>query len=149
MGKKKCRLEGQNFINQSITRSIDFHYWIKKVGPVLCISHGMGTPSVGILLHEMIKLMYHAKCKDPIFIRIGTCGGIGVEGGTVVITDDAIDGLFRSTFELVRINMDKWTFHWPTIMAKLIVRACIWVLLNRFRYFGFSCFVLFCFDSQY
>lgn len=61
----------------------------------------MGVPSVGILLHEMIKLMYHAKCKDPIFIRIGTCGGIGVEGGTVVITEDAIDGLLRSTFELV------------------------------------------------
>lgn len=40
----------------------------------------MGVPSVGILLHEMIKLMYHAKCKDPVFIRIGTCGGIGVEG---------------------------------------------------------------------
>lgn len=72
-----------------------------KVGPVLCVSHGMGVPSVGILLHEMIKLMYHAKCKDPIFIRIGTCGGIGVEGGTVVITEDAIDGLFRSVFELV------------------------------------------------
>lgn len=65
------------------------------------MSHGMGTPSLGILLHEMIKLMYHAKCKDPTFIRIGTCGGIGVEGGTVVITEDAIDGLFRSTFELV------------------------------------------------
>ncbi|XP_031633808.1 uridine phosphorylase 1-like [Contarinia nasturtii] len=75
-------------------------YSMYKVGPVLCVSHGMGVPSVGILLHEMIKLMYHAKCKDPIFIRIGTCGGIGVEAGTVIITEDAIDGLFRSTFEL-------------------------------------------------
>lgn len=71
-----------------------------KVGPVLSISHGMGVPSVGILLHEMIKLMYHAKCKDPIFIRIGTCGGIGVEGGTVVITEEAVDGLLRNTYEL-------------------------------------------------
>lgn len=68
---------------------------------MLSISHGMGVPSVGILLHEMIKLMYHAKCKDPIFIRIGTCGGIGVEGGTVVITDEAVDGLLRNTFEVV------------------------------------------------
>lgn len=77
----------------------------------------MGVPSVGILLHEMIKLMYHAKCKDPIFIRIGTCGGIGVEGGTVIITDDAIDGLFRSTFELVSTapikesNLTDFKFH--------------------------------------
>lgn len=61
----------------------------------------MGVPSVGILLHEMIKLMYHAKCKDPVFIRIGTCGGIGVEGGTVVITEAAVDGLLRSSFEFV------------------------------------------------
>lgn len=61
----------------------------------------MGVPSLGILLHEMIKLMYHAKCKDPIFIRIGTCGGIGLEPGTVVITDDAVDGLLQSSYEVV------------------------------------------------
>ena len=40
-----------------------------KVGPVLSISHGMGIPSAGILLHEVIKLMYHAGVKDPVFIR--------------------------------------------------------------------------------
>lgn len=100
-----------------------------KVGPVLSISHGMGVPSVGILLHEMIKLMYHAKCKDPIFIRIGTCGGIGVEGGTVVITEEAVDGLLRNTYELasycifVTVNeilmiryfaVDSWTNRTPT-----------------------------------
>lgn len=61
----------------------------------------MGVPSLGILLHEIIKLMYHAKCKDPVFIRIGTCGGIGVDGGTVIISDDAVDGLLRSVYEVV------------------------------------------------
>lgn len=74
------------------------------MGPVLSISHGMGTPSLGILLHEIIKLMYHAKCKDPVFIRIGTCGGIGVDGGTVIISDDAVDGLLRSVYEVVSTN---------------------------------------------
>lgn len=68
---------------------------------MLSISHGMGAPSVGILLHEMIKLMYHARCKDPVFIRIGTCGGIGTDGGTVVITEEAVDGLLRNTYEVV------------------------------------------------
>lgn len=72
-----------------------------QVGPVLSVSHGMGTPSVGILLHEVIKLMYHARCKDPVFVRIGTCGGIGVEGGTVVITEEAVDGLLRNVHEVV------------------------------------------------
>ena len=46
-------------------------YAMYKVGPVLSISHGMGIPSAGILLHEVIKLMYHAGVKDPVFIRLG------------------------------------------------------------------------------
>ncbi|CAL4125468.1 unnamed protein product, partial [Meganyctiphanes norvegica] len=46
---------------------LSYRYSMYKVGPVLCFSHGMGIPSVGILLHEVIKLMYHAKCKEPIF----------------------------------------------------------------------------------
>ncbi|CAB3376869.1 Hypothetical predicted protein [Cloeon dipterum] len=77
-----------------------YRYSMYKVGPVLSISHGMGIPSVGILLHEVIKLMYHAKVKDPIFFRIGTCGGIGLEGGTVVISEEAVDGLLRPYLEL-------------------------------------------------
>ncbi|KAG0717898.1 Uridine phosphorylase 1 [Chionoecetes opilio] len=66
-----------------------------KVGPVLCFSHGMGIPSVGILLHEVIKLMYHARCRDPVFFRLGTCGGIGIDGGNLVISESAVDGLLR------------------------------------------------------
>lgn len=61
----------------------------------------MGIPSVGILLHEVIKLMYHARVKDPIFFRLGTCGGIGLEGGNLVITTEAVDGLMRPYLELV------------------------------------------------
>ena len=48
-----------------------FRYAMYKVGPVLSISHGMGIPSAGILLHEVIKLMYHAGVRDPVFIRCG------------------------------------------------------------------------------
>ncbi|XP_022237021.1 uridine phosphorylase 2-like, partial [Limulus polyphemus] len=53
-----------------------YRYSMFKVGPVLSISHGMGIPSVSIMLHEVIKLMYHAQCGDVTFFRIGTCGGI-------------------------------------------------------------------------
>lgn len=99
--------------------AFSYRYSMYKVGPVLSISHGMGVPSLGILLHEMIKLMYHAKCKDPIFIRIGTCGGVGVEGGTVVITEDAVDGLLRSTHELAILGK---IVHRPAILDKRLVR---------------------------
>lgn len=77
-----------------------YRYSMYKVGPVLSISHGMGAPSIGILLHEVIKLMYHAKCRDPIFFRIGTCGGIGLDGGTVVISDDASDGMMNKYYQV-------------------------------------------------
>ncbi|ALC46433.1 CG3788, partial [Drosophila busckii] len=76
-------------------------YALFKVGPVLCASHGIGCPSISILLHELIKLVHHAKCQNPIFIRLGTCGGIGVEPGTVVITSEAIDGQLRAAHEVV------------------------------------------------
>lgn len=64
----------------------------------------MGIPSVGILLHEVIKLMYHARVKDPVFFRLGTCGGIGLDGGQLVITDEAVDGMMRPFLELVISN---------------------------------------------
>jgi len=66
--------------------------------------HGMGIPSIGILLHEVIKLMYHARVRDPVFFRIGTCGGIGLECGTVVISEEAVDGLLQPHLELVTIQ---------------------------------------------
>ncbi|CAG9818428.1 unnamed protein product [Phaedon cochleariae] len=77
-----------------------YRYSMYKVGPILSVSHGMGGPSIGILLHEIIKLMYHAKCKDPIFFRIGTCGGIGLDGGTVVISEDAVDGMLNRYYQV-------------------------------------------------
>ncbi|XP_023242563.1 uridine phosphorylase 2-like isoform X2 [Centruroides sculpturatus] len=77
-----------------------YRYSMFKIGPVLTISHGMGIPSLSILLHEVIKLLYHAKCKDVIFIRIGTCGGIGIPGGSLVISESAVDGMLRPYLEL-------------------------------------------------
>ncbi|XP_012251633.2 uridine phosphorylase 1 isoform X2 [Athalia rosae] len=96
-----------------------YRYSMYKVGPVLSISHGMGIPSVGILLHEVIKLMYHAKVKDPIFFRIGTCGGIGLEGGTVVISEEAVDGLMRPFLELPVLGR---MVHRPARLDKHLIR---------------------------
>jgi len=62
-----------------------------KVGPVISINHGMGMPSLSILLHEIAKLLEYAGCSDVRFIRIGTSGGLGVEPGTVVIADEALN----------------------------------------------------------
>lgn len=76
-------------------------YAMYKVGPVLSVSHGMGIPSIAIMLHELIKLLHHAHCTDVTIIRIGTSGGIGLEPGTVVVTKQSVDATFLPKFEQV------------------------------------------------
>lgn len=60
------------------------------VGPILVCSHGMRGQSISILLHEISKLLHYAQTQ-AIWIRIGTCGGIGIEAGTVCITEQSYD----------------------------------------------------------
>lgn len=43
----------------------------------LMLQHGMGIPSIAIMLHELIKLLHYSHCTDVTIIRIGTSGGIG------------------------------------------------------------------------
>lgn len=86
-------------------------YSMYKVGPVLSVNHGMGTSSINILLHELFKLLYHAKCKNPIFFRIGTCGGIGLPPGTVVVSSSAVDGMGNPYYEV-------------PVLGKLLRRPC-------------------------
>ncbi|KDO23518.1 uridine phosphorylase [Saprolegnia parasitica CBS 223.65] len=70
-------------------------YTTYKVGPVLIANHGMGMPSISILLHEVTKLLEYAGAHDAIYIRMGTSGGVGVEGGTVVLTSEALNHELR------------------------------------------------------
>ncbi|XP_067406523.1 uridine phosphorylase 1 isoform X3 [Emydura macquarii macquarii] len=65
------------------------------------VKHGMGIPSIAIMLHELVKLLYHSKCSNVTIIRIGTSGGIGLEPGSVVITRQSVDATFKPQFEQV------------------------------------------------
>ena len=76
-------------------------YSMFKVGPVLSISHGMGVPSLSILMHEVIKLLWHAGVYDATFFRIGTCGGIGLDPGSVVVSTNVLDGRLQPYHETV------------------------------------------------
>lgn len=82
-------------------------YVLYKVGPVISVSHGMGIPSLSILIHEVLKLLQHADCdpKDVTFFRLGTSGGLGLEPGTVVISESAVDGILRSYMEIPTLGM--------------------------------------------
>ena len=39
--------------------------------------HGIGVPSLSVMLNELLKLLHYAECEDVLFIRIGTSGGLG------------------------------------------------------------------------
>eukprot|EP00301_Raphidiophrys_heterophryoidea_P018935 c3926_g1_i1.p1 GENE.c3926_g1_i1~~c3926_g1_i1.p1 ORF type:complete len:302 (-),score=83.10 c3926_g1_i1:124-987(-) len=92
--------------------SLTERYHVYKVKHVLCVSHGIGGPSLSILLHELSKLLHRAGAKDFVFIRCGTCGGIGVPPGTVVITDKVFNGCLEP-------------FHEITVCGKRVQRAML------------------------
>ncbi|XP_035207739.1 uridine phosphorylase 2-like isoform X2 [Stegodyphus dumicola] len=87
--------------NELCNISKSSRYSLFKAGPVLCVSHGIGSPSISVVLHEIMKLMHHAKAEDPVFLRMGTCGGLGLPPGSVVITSVSVDGMLRPYQELV------------------------------------------------
>ncbi|CAI8040744.1 Uridine phosphorylase 2 [Geodia barretti] len=103
---------------------LDIHrtdrYAFYKIGPVLSVSHGMGVPSITILLHEITKLLSYAGAKDAVLIRIGTSGGIGVPPGTVVITDKTFNGFLKEEHELVVLGERKVR---PAVIDQELARA--------------------------
>ncbi|XP_062925901.1 uridine phosphorylase 1 [Mobula hypostoma] len=97
-------------------------YSMYKVGPVLAISHGIGIPSILIMLHELIKLLCHAKCSDVVAFRIGTSGGIGVQPGTVVITKESVNPLFNPVLEQ---NVMGVTQSYPTTLSGYLAQEML------------------------
>ncbi|KAK8809581.1 hypothetical protein WA158_000524 [Blastocystis sp. Blastoise] len=76
-------------------------YSLYKAGRFISCSHGMGMPSLSILLHELAKIFYNAGVLDDVqIIRLGTSGGLGVAPGTVVITSEAVDGELKPVYSL-------------------------------------------------
>jgi uridine phosphorylase len=60
----------------------------------------MGNPSLSIMLHEVFKLLHYARAsKDVKFIRIGTCGGVGVKQGTTVVSERIYNGLHQNHYD--------------------------------------------------
>lgn len=88
-----------------------------KVGPVISVSHGMGMGSISICVNEIAKLLEYAGCKqgEVKFIRIGTSGGVGVEGGDVVIADEALNAKLEPQFVKVVLGKER---AYPTTLDK-------------------------------
>ena len=92
-----------------------------KVGPVLSVSHGMGIPSLSILLHEVFKMLWHAGVEDATFFRIGTCGGINLPPGTVVVSEGALDGKLQPVHENVMKEFNDYEYKYKIFVLKFEV----------------------------
>lgn len=93
---------------------------LHKVGPVLSVSHGMGIGSIRIMLHEITKMLYYAGAADFQYIRIGTCGGIGVDAGTVVLTEEALNPKLEAKDEVIKLGR---VHAYPTTFDPALIHA--------------------------
>ena len=75
-------------------------YSLYKVDCCLFVNHNIGASPLGVVLHEIFKLLHYAgiKNEDVTMFRIGTSGGLGYPPGTVVVTDSVIDAAKRNHF---------------------------------------------------
>lgn len=61
----------------ALTVKCDVFFFFKSHASLSLLQHGMGVPSISIMLHELIKLLHHAQCRNVILFRLGTSGGVG------------------------------------------------------------------------
>lgn len=112
-----------------------------KVGPVISVSHGMGMPSMTILLHEITKLLYYVGCFDPIYLRIGTSGGIGLPGGAVVVTEEGLSGKLEPYYELpVLGEMRRYPTSFDTKLIHAIAACGNGLNVHMGKTMGVDCF---------
>jgi uridine phosphorylase len=68
----------------------------RYTGGVLFVSHGMGMPSASIAVQELMRLAYFLKAGDldaldaMFWARVGTSGGVGLPGGTIVVSTEGL-----------------------------------------------------------
>ncbi|KAG8125034.1 hypothetical protein E2320_020469 [Naja naja] len=133
--QKELGYEGEDNDLKDICAGTD-RYSMYKVGPVLSISHGMGIPSISIMLHELIKLLHHAKCCDVTIIRIGTSGGLGqgrLDGALCCFSNEKkLEYLKRAYNAGVRnIEMESTVFAAMCRLCGLKAAVVCVTLLNR------------------
>jgi uridine phosphorylase len=63
---------------------------------VLFASHGMGMPSASIAMQELMRMVFllkggdHDAMAQVFWARVGTSGGVGLPGGTVVVSTEGV-----------------------------------------------------------
>lgn len=78
----------------------DRYLLLQPLPSVLVAAHGIGIGSIDVLLHEIYNALDIAGASDWCFIRIGTCGGLGVPPGTMVFTRRTLSGDLKPSLRM-------------------------------------------------
>ena len=97
---------------------------------VLFASHGMGMPSASIALQELMRMVFFLKggdldALDEVFwCRVGTSGGVGLPGGTVVVSSEGLMADLRP-YRLLNGGTGEYWFdgHFPSATCEAIIAA--------------------------
>jgi len=102
----------------------------RYTGRVLFASHGMGMPSASIALQELMRMVFFLKrgdlqSLDEVFwCRVGTSGGVGLPGGTVVVSSEGLMADLRP-YRLLNGGAGEYWFDgkFPAATAETILAA--------------------------
>ena len=97
---------------------------------VLFASHGMGMPSASIALQELMRLVFFLNrgdldAMDEVFwCRVGTSGGVGLPGGTVVVSSEGLMADLKP-YRLLKGGSGEYWFdgHFPAPTYDAIIAA--------------------------
>jgi uridine phosphorylase len=97
---------------------------------VLFASHGMGMASASIAVQELMRMVFFLKGGDldamseVFWARVGTSGGVGLPGGTVVVTTEGVMADL-GPYRLLKGGSGEYRFDgsFPTDVAEAIVAA--------------------------
>ncbi|CAM9389827.1 unnamed protein product [Choristocarpus tenellus] len=84
----------------------DRYTLLQPMPSVLVAAHGIGTGSVDVLLHELHIALCEGGASDWSLLRVGSCGGLGVAPGTVVVTRRPLNGLFKNELRMFILGED-------------------------------------------
>ncbi|MGB7979570.1 MAG: uridine phosphorylase [Candidatus Nanopelagicales bacterium] len=99
---------------------------------VLFASHGMGMPSASIAVQELMKMVFalkagdHAAMAEVFWARVGTSGGVGLPGGTVVVSTEGVLADLKPYRVLDGMAGEHWfDGRFPADVADAIVAASV------------------------
>ena len=97
---------------------------------VLFASHGMGMPSASIALQELMRMVFFLKAGDldamdeVFWCRVGTSGGVGLPGGTVIVSSEGLMADLKP-YRLLNGGTGEYWFdgRFPTTTSQAIIAA--------------------------